>query len=421
MAIIREAEDAGRHGRAGCAPDARQGGLRRPLWIALGLMLIAFNLRPALSSVGPLLGPLRADTGLSGALAGALITLPVLCLGVFGRLGPPVTRRLGPDAGVLVFLLLIAAGLALRGLGGLPALFAGSVLAAGGIGVVGVILPGIVKRDFPDRPGLMMGLYTAVLCLGAAAGAGLSVPAGQALGSPWQGPMMIWALPALLAALAWLPFVRAAPPAAGTAPRRNLGRLWRDRLAWQVTGFMGAQSSLAYIVFGWLPAALIDRGADPVSAGLVASLSAMAQTILALLVPTLAARRRDQRAWVLLVVGLAAGGFCGLLVGPPGLVWPFALALGLGLGGCFGLALTLIVLRAPDPQTAGDLSAMAQGVGYCLAALGPFLIGLAHDGSGGWGLPAVLYACLGVAAATLGLLAARDRTVLAPRGGVPAP
>ncbi|ACL55094.1 CynX/NimT family MFS transporter [Methylobacterium nodulans] len=409
MQTIRESRPRdGRENEAG-REAAR---LRRPLWIALGLMLIAFNLRPALSSVGPLLARIREDTGMSGALAGALITLPVLCLGVFGRLGPPVTRRLGPDAGVLAFLIVIAAGLVLRGFGGLPALFAGSVLAAGGIGVVGVILPGIVKRDFPERPGLMMGLYTAVLCLGAAAGAGLTVPAGRLLESGWQGPMMIWALPVLLAALAWLPFVRAAPASPGLGPRR-FAALWRDRLAWQVTGFMGLQSSLAYIVFGWLPAALTDRGFDPLAAGLVASLSAMAQTVLALLVPTLAGRSRDQRPWVLLVVGLAVGGFCGLLVGPIGLVWPFALMLGLGLGGCFGLALTLIVLRSPDAQTAGDLSAMAQGVGYTLAALGPLLIGLAHDASDGWGIPAALYGGLGLAAATLGLLAARNRHVLA--------
>ncbi|WP_018263043.1 CynX/NimT family MFS transporter [Methylobacterium sp. WSM2598] len=394
--------------------------LRRPLVIAFGLMLIAFNLRPALSSVGPLLGRIREETGMGGALAGALITLPVLCLGVFGRLGPPVMRRLGADAGVLAFLIVMAAGLVLRGLDGIPALFAGSVVAACGIGVVNVLLPAIVKRDFPDRPGLMMGLYTAVLCLGAAAGAGLTVPAGRLLDSGWRGPMMIWALPALLAALAWLPLVRAAPrrPAGGAA--RRISGLWRDPLAWQVTGFMGLQSSLAYIVFGWLPAALMDRGLDPVAAGLVASVSAMAQCLLALAVPPLAARRRDQRPWVLLVIGLAVAGFVLLLVGPAALVWLSALLLGLGLGGCFGLALTLIVLRSPDPQTAADLSAMAQGVGYSLAALGPFLIGLAHEASGGWGLPALLYLGIGLGGIVLGRQAARDRLVRAHERRAPA-
>ncbi len=372
-------------------------------------MLVAFNLRPALSSIGPLLPGIRAETGLSGALAGALVTLPVLCLGVFGRLAPVLVRRIGPDAGVLAALVVLALGLALRGLGGLPLLFLGSVVAAAAIGIVGVILPGIVKRDFPDRAGLMTGLYTALLCLGAAAGAGFTVPARHALGLGWEGALMLWAAPALVAAAAWLPFVRGRPPAA--AGPRPSGRLWRDPLAWQVTAFMGLQSSLAYIVFGWLPAALVDRGFDLVTAGLVASVSALAQGALALLVPTLAARRPDQRPWVILVIGLPLLGFTGLLVGPLALAWGFALLLGLGLGGCFGLALTLIVLRAGDPRAAAELSAMAQGVGYCGAALGPFLVGLAHDLSGGWGLPAALYAGLCLAAASFGWLAARDRTV----------
>ncbi|GJD51312.1 putative transporter YycB [Methylobacterium crusticola] len=402
---------AGRRGAAGPGGGTTARGLRSPVAIGLGLMLIAFNLRPALSSVGPLLPGIRAETGLSGALAGALVTLPVLCLGVFGRLGSPIARRIGPDAGVLAALLVLAAGLALRGLGGLGALFAGSVLAAAGIGIVGVILPGIVKRDFPDQGGLMTGLYTALLCLGAAAGAGLTVPLERVLGTGWEGAMMAWAAPALVAALAWLPFVRARPaPAAGGGGA--LGSLWGDPLAWQVTAFMGLQSSLAYIVFGWLPAALTERGYDTVTAGLLASVSALAQGVLALVVPTLAARRRDQRPWVLVVVGLPVVGFCGLLLGPLAFAWGFALLLGLGLGGCFGLALTLIVLRARDPRTAGDLSAMAQGIGYCGAALGPFLVGIAHERSGGWGLPAALYVALGLAATGFGLLAARDRTVL---------
>lgn len=395
---------------AGTARPGRAEAGFHPVLIGLGLMLVAFNLRPALSSVGPLLPGIRIETGLSGALAGALVTLPVLCLGVFGRLAPMLVRRIGPDAAVLAALLVLALGLVLRGLGGLPLLFLGSVIAAAAIGIVGVILPGIVKRDFPDQAGLMTGLYTALLCLGAAAGAGFTVPVRHALGLGWEGALMLWAAPALVAAAAWLPFVRARPLPSASAAHPS-GRLWRDPLAWQVTAFMGLQSSLAYIVFGWLPAALVDRGFDIVDAGLVASVSALAQGALALLVPTLAARRPDQRPWVVLVISLPLIGFTGLLVGPQALAWGFALLLGLGLGGCFGLALTLIVLRAGDPRAAAELSAMAQGVGYCGAALGPFLVGIVHDLSGGWGLPALLYAGLCLAAGSFGLLAARDRTV----------
>ena len=179
-----------------------------PVLVGFGMMLVAFNMRPALTTVGPLLNEIRTQTGLSAAGAAVLTTLPVLCLGLSCALGPLVIRRLGPDRGVLLAVLVVALGSGLRGIGGLagmgvlPALFLGACLAAAGIGLSGVLLPGLVKRDFPDRVGLMMGLYTMVLCLGAATGAGITVPLAQALGGGWPLALTIWMLPALMATVA---------------------------------------------------------------------------------------------------------------------------------------------------------------------------------------------------------------------------
>ena len=386
--------------------------LAHPVWIGLGLMAVAFNLRPALSSVAPLLPQIRVDTGLTATLAGVLTTLPVLCLGVFGPLGPTMARRYGAETGVLVFLLVLAAGLALRGTGSVAALFAGTVLCGVGIGVIGVLVPGIVKRDFPHHPGLMTGLYTMLLCLGGALGAGATVPLQAITGPGWAAPLMLWCIPALAAVAVWLPqvHVRAHRPAATQAV--DTRALWRDPLAWAVTGFMGLQSSLAYIIFGWLPVALQDRGLDAVDAGLLASGSVMAQGVTALVVPSLAARARDQRLWVAVVVIPSIVGFVGLLLGPIGLAWPFAIVLGLGGGGNFGIAITLIVLRSRDPQVAAHLSAMSQSVGYCLASLGPFAVGLAHGWTTGWGVATALYVAFGLATLACGVRASRPEFVL---------
>ena len=398
--------------QGGEVPASPEQPTRHPVLLGLGLMLIAFNLRPALSSVGPLLPQIRAEAGLSPFGAGLLTTLPVLALGVFGPLGPRVAGRIGADRATLAFLLVLAAGLALRGVGTLPALFLGSVVAAAGIGVVGVLLPGLVKRDFPDRVGSMTGLYTTVLCLGAAFGAGASVPFARVTGAGFSGALMAWAAPALAAALVWALLARGART--GTAVVRPAPGLWRDPLAWRVTGFMGLQSSLAYVVFGWFAAALQERGLSAVDAGFVTSVSVAAQAITALAVPTLAARTRDQRGFAAAVALTPPMAFAVALFGPPGLLWPSAIVLGLGLGGCIGLALTLIVLRAPDAHTAARLSAMAQGVGYCLASLGPLAIGIARQATGGWGVALVVYAGLALAALACGLGAGRDRQVLTP-------
>jgi CP family cyanate transporter-like MFS transporter len=383
--------------------------------IGLALVFAAFNMRPALTSIAPILPQIRDATGIGAFAVGVLTTVPVLCLGAFGPLAPQLARRLGPEVGILASLAVLAAGLVLRGTGSVTALFAGSILAGAAIAVMGVLLPGIVKRDFSRHAGLVTGVYTMVLCLGAASGAGLTVPAMNGLGAGWAPPLTIWALPAAIAVVVWVWLVRSRPRHVGGRPP-DLGRLWRDPLAWAVTGFMGLQSSLAYIVFGWLPVVLQDRGFDPLNAGYLASASTMAQALTALLVPAVAGRARDQRLWALLVIGVAIAGFAGLVLAPLAQALAWAIVLGLGLGGCFGLGLTLIVLRAANAHVAASLSAMAQSVGYCLAATGPFLVGLAYQGSGGWVVPLAVYLALAIGAALCGLKAGRHAFVLGGRG-----
>ncbi|XYD08324.1 MFS transporter [Methylobacterium sp. NMS12] len=279
--------------------------------LGLALMLVAFNLRPALSTVGPLLATIRDGTGLGAGGAAILTTLPVLCLGIACALAAPLIRRIGPDLAVLAGSTILVAGLTLRGLGGLVPLFAGTALAAIGIGIDNVLLPALVKRDFAGNGGLMTGLYTMTLCLGAAAGAGASVPVEHALGGGWPSALAIWSLPALVAAFVWIPFARRT--ASTAAP--SAGRLLRNPLAWWVTGFMGLQSSLAYILFGWLPLLLQGRGLTPLNAGLYASLATLVQAPGALLVAMLAARARDQRAWIVVIPGLTAAAFVVLAFG----------------------------------------------------------------------------------------------------------
>lgn len=377
--------------------------------LGLALMLVAFNLRPALSTIGPLLATIRESTGLSAGGAAILTTLPVLCLGIACALAAPLIRRIGPDLAVLVGATILAAGLTLRGLGGLVPLFAGTALAAIGIGLDNVLLPALVKRDFSGSGGLMTGLYTMTLCLGAAAGAGAAVPVEHALGGGWPSALAVWALPALAAAFLWIPFARRT--ASTRAP--SAGRLLRDPLAWWVTGFMGLQSSLAYTLFGWLPLLLQARGLSALDAGLYASLMTLVQAPGALITAMLAARARDQRAWIVAIPGLTAAAFLVLAFGPETLRIPAACVLGFGIGGCFGLGLTLIVLRSADAASAAGLSAMAQGIGYTGACLGPLAFGLAHEATGGWGLAGGLFVTIAVAAILVGQAAGRDRKVSA--------
>jgi len=390
------------------APTAHR---HHPWLIGTGVMLVAFNLRPPLSSVGPLLTAIGTETGMSAAGAAVLTTLPVLCLGLGSAFGPLAIRRLGIDCGVLAGMLVIAAGLGLRGVSTLPSLFAGAGLAAAGIGLVGVLLPALVKRDFPHASGVLTGLYTMMLCLGAAAGAGLTVPLGDAIGRGWGPALAAWAVPAGIALLAWAPFAQGG---SAPAPVKDRPRLFAEPLAWQVTGFMGLQSSLAYIQFGWLPAVLQSGGLSALDAGYFAALTMVAQAPGALIVATLAARSRDQRGWVAGVMLASPVAFLATVFGPPALLLPAGIVLGLSVGASFGLGLTLIVLRAADTAVAGALSAMAQAVGYTIASLGPLGFGLAHDATGDWIVASLLYAGLSLAALAFGLGAGRERQIGLP-------
>lgn len=383
--------------------------LHRRWLLLLGLILVALNLRPALSSMAPLLGQVSRSLGLSSAAAGLLTTLPVLCLGLFAPLAPILSRRFGAERVVAGVLVVLAAGIALRSQFGVLGLFGGSLVAGASIGIIGVLLPGIVKRDFASQAGTMTGVYTMALCLGAALAAGTTVPLAEYLGNSWAAGLGIWLVPALLAALIWLPQTMTLH-GAHRQTYRVRGML-RDPLAWQVTLFMGLQSSLAYIVFGWLPSILISRGQTPAEAGFMLSVSILIQLPSALLAPWLATRGRDQRLAVVSLMLLTLTGLFGCLLAPVGGLWGWAVILGLGQGGMFAVALTLIVLRSRDAHVAANLSSMAQGFGYTLASMGPLAVGLVHAWTGGWNAVGWVFAVLGIGAIIAGWGAARSLLV----------
>ncbi|MPQ68835.1 MULTISPECIES: CynX/NimT family MFS transporter [unclassified Pseudomonas] len=383
--------------------------LCRPWLLLLGLVLVALNLRPALSSMAPLLGDVSRSLGLSAAKAGLLTTLPVLCLGLAAPLAPLLARRFGSERVVLGILLTLAGGIILRSSLGEFGLFAGSVLAGASIGVIGVLLPGIVKRDFAKQAGTMTGVYTMALCLGAALAAGATVPLSQYFAESWSIGLGFWVVPALVAAIFWLPQVGQKHGAHHVAYR--VRGLLRDPLAWQVTLYMGLQSSLAYIVFGWLPSVLIGRGLSATQAGIVLSGSILIQLISSLATPWLATRGKDQRLAIVVVMVLTLGGLFGCLYAPLEGLWGWAILLGLGQGGTFSLALTLIVLRSRDAHVAANLSGMAQGIGYTLASMGPFAVGLVHDLTGGWEALGWIFGVIGLGAIVFGLGAGRARYV----------
>ncbi len=399
-------------------PPARSAGAAALL--GASLMLLALNLRPLFPSLSVLLPEITQALDMRGSTAGYLTTLPVLCMGLFAPLAPWLGQRIGTERTLFIVLVLIGAGTALRGAGGLWALFLGTALGGAGIALGNVLLPSIVKRDFASRAALMTGLYTMSLVGGAALAAAATLPLTHALDGSWGRGLAIWALVALVALAAWTPFALRAGPRGARGRLLPVVGLRRDPLAWTVTLFMGLQSSLAYCVLGWLAPILRARGLDGTEAGLVVSLSILVEVAACLFTPLIATRSRDQRILCAALTFAAAVALLGLLFGPRWTIWPWAAVQGIGQGGLFAVAMTIIVLRSPDSHVAAHLSGMAQATGYVLAAGGPLLVGVLHQWSGSFETTSWLFGTLGLLTGWAGWHAGRDRLVRARAVGGPA-
>ena len=379
---------------------------------AAAVVLAALNLRMAVTSVPPIL----PDLGLSSPAESLLTTLPVLLFGVVAAAGPAARRRLGEERALFVALGLVMAGVVVRALWPDAALFPATALACASIAVLNVLLPSFIRRRFPQRVGTMTGLYTMALTVGAALAAGLTVPVREAAGGSNGVALGVWAIPLLAALVIWVPLLRDGGDHAGLEGRATVS-VWRSPLAWQVTLFMGLQSLAYFAPLSWLPTIYRDEGLSAATAGVLLAIFNALGIVTNIAAPIAAHRMRDQRPPVLAASVVTALGVLGLIIAPASGAVLWTVLLGLGQGATLSLALLMIVLRASDDDTAARLSSMAQGVGYLLAAVGPFGMGLLHQLTGGWTVP--LLALLGVIGLQLaaGLGAGRARVVAAPTDG----
>lgn len=386
---------------------------RRPQsWlIIVAIIFLAANLRPAITGVGPLISAITRGTGLTPGVAGLVTTLPLISFGVVSPLAPKLARKLGIERTLFLSLAVLLAGTLIRAIGTAPWLLAGMLLAGAGIAVGNVLMPSLVKRDFPERIGLMTGLYTTVMNVFAGLASGLSVPLSHHWGLGWQGSLAAWGALGVLGLIVWLPHLsqRHLPSAA------RAGGFWRSPLAWEMTLFMGLQSFLFYVNVAWLPTLLHDRGLSLNLAGWLVSLMQIISLPGTFVVPILAGRQRQQVSLVLAVALAFFVGYLGLLVTTNEAATIICLVLvGFGAGASISLALALFSLRTRHHEHAGQISGMAQSVGYLLAGLGPLTVGYLHTATQSWTGPLLLLLVVVVLMAVSGVGAGRDRFVDAP-------
>ncbi|MFH8593063.1 CynX/NimT family MFS transporter [Streptomyces rimosus] len=389
-----------------------------PALLLLGIVLASLNMRAALAGVSPLVSEIGTHYHLAATASSLVTTIPLVFMGLGSIAAPKLARRWGTETVLCGALVLLCGGILLRIAPPVVALFVGCAVVGTSIALLNVLMPGLIKRDFPEKAAGMTALYSTAMILGATVSAASAVPLENALGG-WQGSLASWALLAAVAAVVWIPQALIArrgthhgQAAATPAHAAEDGpKLTRSPLAWQVTLFMGSQSLIAYVMIAWMPTVFTDHGMSKATAGLVFAFSTLVQMAGSFVVPMLAGRMRRQRLLAVAVTALMACGIVGLLVAPVAGAWVWAILLGIGQGGALGLALTMMVLRSGDAHTAARLSGMAQTWGYLLAAAGPLVLGAVHQATHGWTVPIVLLLAVCAGLVMLGMGAGRDRKI----------
>ena len=403
----------------------------RPLWrgrvLALvGIVLVAANLRTAVTSLSPIFAEIDGDIGVGSVGLGLLGMLPPLCFALFGVFTPRLVRRLHLEPVLLLALGSIVAGHLVRSLAPNFAVLAiGSALCFAGIGIGNVVLPPLVKKYFPDRVGLVTSLYATVLSVSTFLPPLIAVPVADVAG--WHVSLGVWSIVAMLAVVPWIGLIvrerRDARAAAVTDPEieepRGRVLVHRSPIAWAIAAVFATSSLNAYAMFTWLPTIVTDvAGVTPAQGGLLLSLFSAMGVPASLIVPMLVARLRNVAVLVYVASACFVLGYLGLLLWPATLTWLWVLLAGLGPL-LFPLALVLINLRTASHDGAVALSGFVQSVGYTLGALGPLVVSLLHAVTGSWTVPLLLLLATGALCAIAGRITGRPTTIeadLAARG-----
>lgn len=383
---------------------------RRSAILIAGILFIAGSLRAPITIVGPLVEPIRDAFSLSASHTGLLTTLPLLAFALVSPMAASIARSIGLERALFMALILMVVGIVVRSAGSTWGLYAGTCVIGGAIAIANVLLPSLLKRDFPDQIARLTAFYALSMISVAGLVSAVAVPLHRVLDAGWPISLGAVVLLPLAAALLWLPQLRNLTMPAPTAVGSPKTSVWRAPLAWQVAAYLGLTCFIHFAAIAWLPAILQEGGDSDMRAGALHGWMQLAGAIPALLLMPLLQRMSDQRRIAFASPALSAVGLLGLMVAPSFAgFWVFAF--GMGMGSALVLSLAFVGLRAGTQRVAASLSGMAQCIGYLLASIGPTFIGFIHEASANWTTPLCACIVLCLAMCGLGLSVGRSRVI----------
>lgn len=347
----------------------------RFVYLVMIIFFVSLNLRPSITSIGPLLDIIQMDLGMGAMTASLLTALPVFCMGLFAILAIKLNSRLGIEKSLLIAMSLIVVATFLRVfVHNSFLLFATALFSGIGIGIAGPLITGFIKKYFPNKLGLM-GVYSVSMVIGAAVASSLSVPLYQSMHESWQNALSFWGILAIPAFLLLIPLLTKAEKSKDTLQMSAL--FVKNK---RMTLFMllfGCMAAIFYSLTAWLAPIVQSMGFSYSQSGLILTLFTVIQIPVSFLIPIFVSKTGDRKFW-LLVCSLSEiiGILILLLHFSP---WVATVFLGIGAGGLFPLALLLPMQEAKNSEQTVSWSAMMQFGGYLLGALGPAFVGLTVD------------------------------------------
>lgn len=380
--------------------------------VIIAIVLVASVLRAPITSVGPLLGEIKNSLELSNALAGIITTIPLICFGIFALLAPKLSTRFGLNKSLLISMIILTIGIVIRSTGSTIALFSGIIIMGIGIAIGNVLIPSLIKRDFPKKIGVLMGIYTVTMNLFGALASGISVPLVENLGLTWQQSLMIWGIMSFFAIVIWIPLLnKNGISKADTAIKETKTNLLKSPLAWKITLMMGSQALAFFCLITWIPQIMVTKGLTAHEGGFMLSLIQVVSLPFTFLTSVIASRYKTQHIFVFIGVLAYSIGVAGIAFAPVSLQIFFMPVIGMANGILFSLSLLFFTIKAKNAVDAANLSGMAQAGGYLIAAVGPFVFGSLHEINNDWTGSLIFLSIALVTTLIFGLGSAKDKFV----------
>src|SRR5690625_3826809 len=272
--------------------------------LVIGIILVAFNLRPAITSVGPIIGVIRDDIGFANWNVALIMSLPLIAFAVLSPITPVVANRLSNEVTLLIGLIILIIGISLRSISMIFFLFIGTLFVGLGIAVCNVLLPSIIKDKFPLKVALMTGVYSTSMGIVATIASGVSFPLTIEVGLGWQLSLFVWVIPVIIALIIWLLIYKKVNQHDKNGVKffepRSSG-IWKSKLAWKVASFMGLQSLIFYVTISWLPEMLISFGMTESTAGFMLSYFQFVGIPASFIIPVVAGKLSSQAKLIVII------------------------------------------------------------------------------------------------------------------------